>query len=108
MQTPLVYGDYLFNLRGNGFLTCFEATTGKVMYKQSMGVSGGVTASGIASGGKLYFTSENGDVFVIQAGPEYQLLSKNSMGDLCMATPAISDGILFFRTKNYLIAVSEP
>ncbi|MCK4751015.1 MAG: hypothetical protein KAT15_28345, partial [Bacteroidales bacterium] len=108
MQTPLIYGDYLYNLRGNGFLTCFQATTGKVMYKERLGVSGGITASGIASEGKLYFTSEKGNVFVVEAGPVYRLLSKNSMGDLCMATPAISDGILFFRTKNFLIAVSGP
>ena len=107
MQTPLIYGDYLYNLRGNGSLTCFRATTGEVMYKESLGVSGGVTASGIASEGKLYFTAENGEVFVVKAGPEYKLLSQNSMGDLCMATPAISEDILFFRTKSYLIAVSE-
>jgi len=107
MLTPLIYGDYLYNLRKNGFLTCFQATTGIEIYKQSLGVSGGVTASGIASEGKLYFTSEKGNVFVIEAGPTYKLLSKNSMGDICMATPAISEGVLFFRTKSFLIAVSE-
>jgi outer membrane protein assembly factor BamB len=107
MQTNLIYGDYLYNLRGNGNLTCFEAKNGNEIYKQNLGVRGGVTASGVAADGKLYFTSENGDVFVIAAGPEYRLLSKNSMEDLCMATPGISDGILFFRTKNYLIAVSD-
>jgi len=106
MQTPLVYGDYLYNLRGNGSLTCFHATTGKQMYKQSLGARGGITASGIASDGKLYFTAENGDVFVVKAGPEFRLLSKNSMGDICMASPAISGNILFFRTSHYLIAVS--
>lgn len=108
MQTPLIYGDYLYNLRGNGNLTCFRATTGEVMYKQNLGVTGGMTASGIASEGKLYFTAENGDVFVVEAGPRFVLLAKNSINDLCMATPAISDGILFFRTKSRLVAVSGP
>ncbi len=107
MQTPLIYGDYLYNLRGNGSLTCFHATTGREMYKQSLGARGGITASGIASEGKLYFTSENGDVFVVEAGPEFKLLSKNSMGDICMASPSISGDILFFRTSHYLIAISE-
>jgi outer membrane protein assembly factor BamB len=107
MQTPLVYGEYLYNLRGNGFLTCFEAVSGRQMYKQSLGISGGITASGIAGDGKLYFTTERGEVYVLKAGPEYQLLAKNNMGDICMATPAISEGLLFFRTKDYLVAVGK-
>lgn len=107
MQTPLIYGDYLYNLRGNGSLTCFEAKTGRQMYRQNLGISGGITASGVASGGKVYFTTERGEVYVVEAGPEYRLLAQNSMADLCMATPAISEGTLFFRTKSYLIAVSE-
>ncbi len=106
MQTPLIYGEYLYNLRGNGSLSCFHATTGELMYKQSLGVSGGVTASGIASDGKLYFTSENGYVYVVKAGPEYERLAKNNMDDICMATPAISKGCIYFRTAKYLIAVS--
>ena len=77
------------------------------MYKESLGVSGGVTASGIASDGKLYFTSENGKVYVIVAGPAYKQLAVNDMGDICMATPAISKGIVYFRTANYLVAVSS-
>lgn len=91
MQTPLIYGDYLYNLRGNGSLSCFQATSGELMYKQSLGVSGGMTASGIASDGKLYFTSENGYVFVVEAGPQFEHLSMNYMDDICMATPAISE-----------------
>jgi len=107
MQTPLIYGDYLYNCRGNGSLTCFEATTGTQMYRESMGVSGGVTASGIAADGKLYFSAENGDVFVVKAGSEFELIAKNSMEDICMASPAISENTLYFRTQHYLIAVSE-
>jgi outer membrane protein assembly factor BamB len=107
MQTPLIYGDYLYNLRGNGSLSCYQAITGGLMYRESLGVSGGVTASGIASGGKLYFTSENGKVYVVAAGPVFKRLTVNNMDDICMATPAISQGALYFRTAHYLIAVSE-
>jgi outer membrane protein assembly factor BamB len=63
------------------------------------------TASGIAADGKLYFSSEDGNIYVVQAGPEYKLLAKNSMKDVCMATPAISDNTLYFRTQHHLIAV---
>jgi outer membrane protein assembly factor BamB len=107
MQTPLIYGDYLYNLRGNGSLSCYQAITGELMYRESLGVSGGMTASGIASGGKLYFTSEEGKVYVVAAGPVFKRLAVNNMDDICMATPAISQGALFFRTAHYLIAVSE-
>jgi outer membrane protein assembly factor BamB len=65
------------------------------------------SASGVAADGKLYFPSEQGDVFVVQAGPDFKLLSTNSMQDILMATPAISEGALFFRTHHYLVAVSE-
>ncbi len=107
MQTPLIYGDYLYNLRGNGSLTCYRAKTGEVIYKEKVGYMASFSASGIAAAGKLYFSSEQGDIFVIKAGPKFELLSTNPMNDICMATPAISEGVLFFRTHHYLIAVSD-
>ncbi|MCP4179156.1 MAG: PQQ-binding-like beta-propeller repeat protein [bacterium] len=106
MQTPLIYGDYLYNLRSNGSLTCFHATTGKQMYKAKL-ESSGITASGVASDNKLYFSSEKGEIFVVKAGPEFKLLAKNEMKDICMATPAISKGAIYFRTKKYVVAVGK-
>jgi len=105
MQTPLIYGDYLYNLQVNGQLTCFEAVTGEVKYKQNLNEA--FTASGIAADGKVYFTSEEGNVYVIQAGPEYKLIAKNNMNDVCMATPAISGNTIFFRTQHFIIAVES-
>jgi len=106
MQTPLVYGDYLYNLRINGSLTVFEAQTGEVMYRQNHG-RGGFTASCVAAGGKVYLCAENGEVFVIKAGPEYQLLAANDVGDILMATPAISENTIYFRAQKSVIAVGE-
>lgn len=103
MQTPLIYGDYLYNLQVNGQLTCFNAKTGEIKYKQSL--SDSFSASGIAADGKIYFSSESGTIYVIKAGPEYGLLAKNEIQDVCMATPAISGNTLFFRTQHYMIAV---
>jgi outer membrane protein assembly factor BamB len=108
MSTPLVYGDYLYNCRWNGVLSCYEGATGKRLYQQRLG--GGTsafTSSPVAADGKIYFTSEDGDVFVIGAGPEYKLLAKNSLDGVCLATPAISKGMLFFRTKDHLIAINS-
>jgi len=103
MQTPLVYNGFLYNLQVNGQLMCFNALTGEMKYKDSLKEA--FTASGVAADGKLYFSSEDGNIYVVQAGPEYKLLAKNPMKDVCMATPAISGNTLYFRTQHYLIAV---
>lgn len=107
MQTPVIYGDYLYNLRGNGSLTCFEAKTGNLIYKEPVGKMDSFSASGVAADGKIYFPSEGGNVYVIKAGPGFELLSANEMNDICMASPAISEGVLFIRTHHYLVAVSD-
>lgn len=106
MQTPLVYGEFLYNLQWNGALSCYRALTGELVYTQQLGKMDSFSASGVAADGKLYFTSEEGEVFVVKAGPDFEVLATNPMGDECMATPAISEGSLFFRTHHYLIAVS--
>ncbi|MCP4173619.1 MAG: PQQ-binding-like beta-propeller repeat protein [Fuerstiella sp.] len=109
MQTPIVYGDYLYACRDNGVLSCYNAKTGKRLYRQRLGNGGvGFTASPVAGDGKLYFTSEMGDVFVVRSGAEFELLSKNSMGEICMATPAISDGMLIVRGKSRIYGIGEP
>jgi len=106
MQTPLIYGDYLYSCHVDGVLTCFEARTGKENYKERLGTGGeGFTASPVASEGKLYFTSEQGSVFVVKPGADFTVLATNRMSEVCMATPAISDGRIFFRTQGHVVAV---
>ena len=105
MQTPLVYDGLLYNCRDNGVLSVYDAKTGKRHYQQRLGEGSGFTASPVAAGGRVYFTSEDGDVFVVKAGTAFERLSRNAMGEVCMATPAVSDGVLIFRTRSHLIAV---
>lgn len=107
MLTPLIFGDFLYNLQWNGALTCYNAKTGAVVYDEKLGKMSAFSASGVAADGKLYFASEEGDIFVLKAGPEFEILATNPMKDKCMATPAISEGTLYFRTHHYLIAVSD-
>jgi outer membrane protein assembly factor BamB len=108
MQTPLVYGDYLYCCNDAGILSCYEAKTGKSLYSERLGSGNtGFTASIVAADGKLYAASEEGLVFVVKAGPKFQVLSTNDLGETCMATPAISAGELFFRTRNHLMAISS-
>ena len=108
MVTPLVYGDYLYNLRNNGALSVFDARTGERMYQERLGNGGGFSASPVAANSMVYFTSEDGDIFVVKAGPELELLATNNMGEVCMATPAISEGMLLFRTQGHIMAIAPP
>jgi hypothetical protein len=108
MQTPIVYGDILYVCRDNGVLTAFDAKTGTRHYQARLGDGKtGFSASAVAAAGRLYFTSEDGDVYVVKAGPAFELLATNSLGEVAMATPAISEGTLLFRTRNHLVAVGE-
>lgn len=106
MQTPLVYGEHLYVCRDNGVLSAYEARSGRRLYQHRLGEgSTGFTASPVAADGKLYFTSEEGDVYVVRAGPEFELLGRSSLGEVCLATPAISEGVLFFRTRGHVVAI---
>jgi outer membrane protein assembly factor BamB len=108
MPTPLVYGDLLYTCSNNGVLTAYNAKTGERVYQERLGGTGApFTASPVASDGKLYFSSEDGDIFVVKAGPKYEFLSKNPVGEVLMATPAVSDGLIIVRGLNHLFAFGE-
>ena len=109
MITPVVYGDYLYNAKNNGVMSCYHARTGERMYQTRLGSgTSGFTASPVAGDGKIYFTSEDGDVFVVKAGPAFELVAKSPVGDVCMATPAVSQGVIYFRTKSQVVAIATP
>ena len=103
--TPILYGDLFYVLADNGVLSAYEAKTGERIYQQRLPSS--FSASPIAADGKLYLSSEDGDVFVVKAGRQYELLSKNAMGQPLMATPAISQGMLIVRGENTVYALGE-
>jgi outer membrane protein assembly factor BamB len=106
MQTPLVYGDHLYVCKDNGVLSVFEAMTGRRVYQERLGEgSTGFTASAVAADGKVYYTSEEGEVFVLKAGPAFEVLARNPLGEVTLATPAISEGVLFFRTRGHVMAI---
>jgi outer membrane protein assembly factor BamB len=107
MPTPIVYGDYLYTCANSGLLTCYAATTGKQFYAERLGGPGGFTASPVAADGRLYFTGEESGVRVLKAGPKFELLAINPVGETCLSTPAISDGLLFVRTEKHLIALGR-
>ena len=105
--SPIVYGDFLYVLYDMGLLACYDAKTGKEVYgKRRIGPGArAFTSSPWAYGGKLFCLSEDGDTFVIRAGAEFELLGKNSLGELCMATPAIVRDGLIIRTESHLLRI---
>ena len=105
--TPIVYGDYLYICTDNGVLTQFNAKTGEPSFRARLGNGGSFSASPVASDGKLYFASEDGDVFVIKAGSDFELLARNPMGEVLMATPAISEGMLIVRGQHHVFGIME-
>jgi outer membrane protein assembly factor BamB len=105
MPTPVVYGDQLYICSNQGVLTSYNADTGDRLYQERLGGTGGAfTASLVASDGKIYMFSEDGDVFVVKSGPKYELLSKNPVGEVMMASPAISDGLIIVRGIKHVFA----
>ena len=105
ISTPVVYGDYIYLGNTNGVVRCFASKTGKKIYEERLSPNASIYASLVAADGKIFCTSEDGDVYVLKAGPEFQIISRNRMGAPCYATPALSEGVLYFRTTESLIAV---
>ena len=107
ISSPIVYRDQLYTLNNNGILTAYDVESGARLYRARVGGGGAFTASPIAADGKLYIASEDGDVFVVQAGREYAELGKYSMNEVLMASPAISNGVLIVRTLGHVWGIGR-
>jgi outer membrane protein assembly factor BamB len=108
MSSPVVYDGIVYGASPNGTLTAADAKTGKVLWQERY--KGKAHASPVAGDAKVYVTNETGTVTVFQAGREPEVLSVNDLDDETLATPAISGGCLFIRTKSalYCIGGSKP
>jgi outer membrane protein assembly factor BamB len=105
MATPLLYGDYLYVVKYQCILTVFNAKTGERAYQQRLGSgTSACTASPVANNGRVYFGLEEGDVYVIKAGPTFEQVALNKLDEPLLATPAISEGTLYLRTKDRILA----
>ncbi len=104
--SPIVYGDYYYTLHDRGFLTCHDAHSGRQIYGRKR-LGGSYTSSPWAYNGKLFALSEDGDTWVLEAGSEFKRLHKNSLDELCLATPAIAQGRLLIRTASKLYCLTD-
>jgi outer membrane protein assembly factor BamB len=108
MPTPLSYKGQLYVLANNGVFDAYNLKTGEELYRQRLGTIGsGFSASPVAADGKIYLSNEDGEMIVVEAGPQFRQIAVNSMGDLLMATPALSRGVMYVRTARSLFAIGR-
>lgn len=108
MPTPLIYNGILYVLANNGLFDAYNLKTGAEVYRQRLSVVGsGFSASPVASDGKIYLSNEDGEILVVSAGEKFNHIATNSMGELLMATPALSDGVMYVRSNSSLFAIGR-
>jgi len=108
VPSPILYGDYLYLTSDRGVLTCLDAKTGEVKYEGGrVPVPATFTASPIAFDGKILLTSEDGDTFVVKAGPKHEVVGTNSVGEPVYASPAIAEGNIFIRGERNLYCIGS-
>lgn len=108
MPTPLAYRGLVYVLANNGVLDAYDLATGKEIYRQRLPqVGSGFSASPVAADGKIYLSSEDGDMLVVEAGATFNLIATSSMGETLMATPALSEGVMYVRGASTLFAIGR-
>ena len=106
MQTPIAVDGRIYGCTDGGVVTCFDGRTGKIFFSERISDgTQGFTASPVSDGKHIYFPSETGKVVVMPVSEKFSTVATNNLGAVCMASPAISDGTLLFRTQTKLVAV---
>jgi outer membrane protein assembly factor BamB len=108
MPTPLAYNGILYVLANNGVFDAYDLKTGEEIYRQRLEpVGSGFSASPVAANGRIYISSEDGDIIVVEASREFRKVAVNPMGELLMATPALSNGVMYVRSASSLFALGR-
>ena len=108
VPSPILHGDYLYLMTDAGLVTCLDARTGAVMYEGGRPpIPATFTASLVAYGGRILMTSEEGDTFVLKAGPTHEILRTNSIGEPVYASPALANDTIFIRGAQHLFAIRK-
>jgi outer membrane protein assembly factor BamB len=106
VPSPILHGQYLYLMTDKGLLTCLDARTGQVQYEGGrVPLPATFTASPVAIGDRLFLTSEDGDTFVVKAGPVHEILATNSIGEPVYASLAVAHGTIFIRGERHLFAI---
>jgi outer membrane protein assembly factor BamB len=107
VASPILFGDYLYLISDKGVLTCLEAKTGAVKYEGGrVPVPASFMASPVAFGESILMSSEDGDTFVVKAGPVHEIIRTNSLSEPIYTTPALAAGKIFIRGDKHLYCIS--
>jgi outer membrane protein assembly factor BamB len=105
-SSPLIFEGRVYVVNDNGVLQVYESQTGREIYKVRVGGVGNTfSASPWVYGSRIFFLSEEGDTFVVKPGDTYEELTKNSLGELALASPAVTRDGLFIRTQSKLYRI---
>jgi outer membrane protein assembly factor BamB len=107
VASPLAYRGRVYLVKEGGIVSCLDAASGKLIYRERLGSTGAYFASPVAGDGKLYATAHAGVVSVFAVGDKLTVLARNDLGEHVLATPAIADGKLYVRTEGHLYAFGE-
>jgi outer membrane protein assembly factor BamB len=102
----VAHDGHFYLVTDEGVGSCWEARTGRRVWSERLG--GHHSGSGVVAGGHVYFTDDNGETFVLKASPEFELASRNRIGEHCYSSPAFSDGEIFLRGEQHLFCIGQP
>jgi outer membrane protein assembly factor BamB len=105
VPSMLFVEPHLFAITDGGIATCLKAASGEIVWQERVG--GNFSASPVAAAGRIYFTGDNGETTVIEAGPQYKVLAKNALGEKLQASPAFSGDRIFIRTEKHLLCIAQ-
>ncbi len=107
VPTPIYYKGCVYMIKNGGIITCVNAESGKVLYRERLGASGPYLSSPIVANGNIYIPSNNGVISVIKAGDKLEILAQNDLGEKIYSTPAVIGNTLYVRTAENLYAFEE-
>jgi outer membrane protein assembly factor BamB len=108
VTSPIAIGEYLYVPQDKGYLNCYEARTGKSVYKKKkLGERNTITASPVAADGRIYIQTEGGECYVIKPGPQFEILAVNKLDETFCASPAVSAGKIFLRGRKKLYCIAK-
>lgn len=107
MHTMLLYRDHLYNMDWNGTIKCMDPLTGRELFNGKLGKAKSFVASPVAADGRIYIIDEDGTVYIIKDSSSLEILAEIPMNDVSLVAPAITDGMIIFRTQKYLIGVGK-
>jgi outer membrane protein assembly factor BamB len=106
-SSPVVVGDYLYAVKNGGIMVCLNAKDGAEQWVERLPARGDYFASPVVTEDRIIVMNDDGEVTVVAAKPQFQVLASNNMGERCMASPAISDGRLLIRTDENLYCIGS-